>query len=331
MFIALNVRSFELEPDQMQINVSNIPANTKSVYIPLKVSSPHLAFKKIEVKDDLFHNFIVKSEKNDKGLVIGISLAGLKNNNLPENVIIQADIVLNKQDVPLVESEDLKTKKITKTFQATIEWDSPWVFTKPSRKLQDSFTGFNSIAFSPSFDQLEVKKANKKHRIEKENENKDFYIKTLGQTIVRETRRGEGKQQYKFQSPTLQKMDFFVKLPSEGKVTKLYVPVFLRDRDATKIEASGLDPTNNVVVRQISNHMLEISTADGVSTLPEGGLVSGSIKLEEATQGASNSLTLGMPLTEPTEVLSGITVSINPSIVGIKDKTIRPLDIFKLN
>lgn len=354
--------AIEADPKEITITVSNVPVNQPSIFIPLSLSSDDLELYRAELKDIFVRGYIVSIEKNSDGKLLGISFADLRSKTLPESLVavvkVRPKIVKEDKQKKLAaketkvdseeqepqreqekdsEAQEEKASSPQKPIKAksrypknvVVSWDSPWAYTKPTKKLKSAFAGFNMIE-TGILDSNDLEQKNLKKKIEKEkSKNRDFYIKSLGQTLVR-SKRGVQKNinDVEYTKPFLRELRFFTFIPEEVDSEKLYIPLLGDEANSIKIFSGDKGIVGNVLFRALSNNLIEISTIDPETKLPSNSLVSGLFVLEQNPNVLINKVLVGPVLTEPSETISGVSVVISPATVYVGNPFSNPAKAF---
>lgn len=343
--------AIEADPKELMITVSNVPVNQPSIFIPLALSSDDIELYRAELKDIFVKGYIVSIEKDSEGKLLGISFADLRSKTLPESLVAvvkvrpkilkedkqkklaakdeKADSDKDKEEDKTVSSEKPAKTKSRYPRNVIVSWEAPWAYTKPTKKLAASFAGFNMIE-TGILDSNDLEEKHLKKKIEKEkSKNRDFYIKSLGQTLVR-SKRGAQKNinDVEYTKPFLRELRFFTFIPEEVDSEKLYVPLLGDEANSIKIFSGDKGIVGNVLFRALSNNLIEISAIDPETKLPSNSLVSGLFVLEQNPSILINKVLVGPVLTEPSETISGVSVVISPGTIYVGNPSLNPAKIF---
>ena len=311
--------SIKASPNQIIIGVNNVPPNAKSLFIPLKISeSERVDLYKVELKDIISSPYTGLIQRDENQKVLGISFASLRARSLPEK--FEAIVYIR----PLIK----KDEKFTKTA-ITIDWDYPWVFSKPTRIIEKAFIGFNSLSlYSEKLENGNTDNEDRKRKKQrKDNESKDFYIKSLGQTLMRSERNANKSQEKTFNFPELRELGIFAYLPEGSSYERIYIPLALEEAQDLKIESS--DFTNGFVWRVINQNVLELSSLSPSAKLPALVPITGKLIIKQSTEILENRVSTGLVLSEPAEIIQGVSVSITPRSISLENSNFNPLDILK--
>ncbi|MDX1921334.1 MAG: hypothetical protein SFU25_11455 [Candidatus Caenarcaniphilales bacterium] len=336
------VNAIEVEPKEITLTVTNVPVNQPSVFIPLRLSSDEIELYRAELKDIFVKGYIVSIEKDQDGRLLGVSFADLRSKTLPESLVTvikvrqkpksssKAKKEINEEiQENAEEPEKAKPAKSPYPKNITLTWEAPWAYTKPTKKLSNSFAGFNMLE-TGIMDSADLEAKNIKKKAEKEkSKNRDFYIKSLGQTLVRNKRGGEqNSKDIEFAQPLLREIGFFTFIPEDVSSNKLYIPLLTDEVNSIKLASSDKGLNGNILFRVVSNNLLEVSTVNPESKLPSGSLVSGILTLEQNPNVLINKISVGSVLTEPSETIPGIQVQIVPGSIFLGKPSSNPSNAF---
>ncbi|MDJ0625050.1 MAG: hypothetical protein QNJ31_01630 [Candidatus Caenarcaniphilales bacterium] len=342
----------KIEPKEVLITVSNVPVGKPSLFIPIALSSDKLDLYRIVLKDVIFKGYIASIEKDDQDKVIGISFADFNSKSLPETLTAIIKLRLKKNSSNLSnKNKELEPKKAAEEIHSTdksilvkknnatrlpktisIAWESPWAFTKPTKRIPEAYAGFNSLTLaSQDIDDIEALNKEKLLR-KKETKSRDFYVKSFGQTLARSKRSSSNEgNSNSYRQPIVKEVSLFALTPKSTPVEKLYVPLMLENNeDSIKISNIGQNWKKEIITRVLPNNILEISTSDPSSSLPAGSIIQGSVKIEQELDSLVENIKIGPVLSEPSESISGISVNIEPSSISVGSNPLNPLDLFKI-
>lgn len=352
LLLSFNSSAFsavEVEPKVVSVTVSNVPTNVPSIFIPLNVSSQAVDLYKVELNEIFIRNYVASIEKDEKKKVVGISFASLHSKSLPEtlqvNIKVKFDrealkteneekeklqnletsLSQNKEEAP--KTTTVKKKKTEYPINATIMWQQPWAYTRPTKHLKDSFVGFDEMTLSSEDKDNTLREDKKRKRREQEDKDKDFYVKSLGQTIARGQRADRKEKLKDFNLAYLQELNVTVVTPPKEAVDKLYIPILVEEPQSIMIESKDSNWANNAIFRILNNNVLEVSSMSTEAKLPTGTALKGTLVIKQSSKKLTNKITLGSALSEPSESIAGIKVSITPSLIVIDNDS--PLNIFK--
>jgi hypothetical protein len=311
--------SIQASPNQIIISLANIPANAKSLFVPLNISEPEkVDLYKVELKDIIVSSYVGSIQRDENQKILGISFASLRAKSLPEK--LEAIVYIR----PLTK----KDEKFAKT-NITINWDAPWTFSKPTRVIPKAFIGFNSLSlYSEKLENLDAEKEDRKRKSKrKEQESKDFYVKSLGQTLMRSERNINKEKEKVFNFPELKELGIFAYLPEGNIYERVYIPLALEDAQDLQIKSN--DFSNGFVWRVINQNVLELSSSAPNAKLPNQSLITGKLTIKQSTEVLANRISTGLALSEPAEIIHGVSVSIVPNSISLDNSNFNPLNFFK--
>ena len=324
-FIPLSAKSIDVEPKRISMTVSNVPPSTPSLFIPINISSKSVDLYRVELKDVFLNNYAASIERDDEQHVVGISFASLSSRSLPERLEADLKLKFNNKE-KLAENKDKNNKSNHKKnvypLEVSISWDNPWVYTKATKQLKQAFVGFSSLTVSNDDADDVLKEHKKRKRSEEENKDSEFYVRSLGQTLVRSGRTAKKQKQQDFKHPHLQLIRLFVITPLDQPTDRLYIPILIEDAASANLELDSASMLEGAIFRLVGNNLIEVSSASGDKPLPAGKVLSANLSLKQSSSKLSNKITLGSPVSQPAQTISGVHVLIEPKSVVVNNSSI---------
>ncbi|MDX1917776.1 MAG: hypothetical protein SFT81_01350 [Candidatus Caenarcaniphilales bacterium] len=347
-------------PDEISVTISNIPQGTKSLFIPLSRSTKLLDLYSADIKDSFFHGYLTRVEFDDDDNLLGLSIISLNKGDLPYSVEavlkygkgrladpeaekeaekeeeqpreISLSESTNLEDLANVSSDDLRPLinnspvPVKRAGLARLVWDSPWAYSQVTHKIEGGAAGFLELKIDSS------EKAKKvKPKLPSNSQKDKFYISTFGQTIT-QSKTTEATEDYQapFQldRPALKSMRFFVFSPTGKDYQTLYIPLRLDNPEALCLKTGDQIFNPGYTMRLTAENIVEFRGIEQ-KALPAGQVLSADLTLSQNHLIPENGILVGPVLSEPAKVISGINVSISPSIVQL-DKFFNPKDFFLL-
>jgi hypothetical protein len=323
LFCSPAFANIEAQPKEVLISVSNVPVNTPSLFIPLTLSSNDLDLYQIVLKDIFVRGYVASIERDEDKEIVGVSFASLRANTLPEK--LEALIKVR----PVKPIEKINGKAYPKSVQ--ILWNQPWAYTATTKKLQDSYAGFNSLNLASNADEATTKQDLKRKKRQKEDRDQDFYIKSFGQPLVRSQRNNRESKALENYSefPLIKEVEFFAITPSTGNFDKLYIPFLVEEPKLLQIQAQDPTWSQGVTVRVLENNLLEFVSLQNTN-LPNKALISGKLVIKQSEKTLLNNIKVGPVLSEPSRPVAGVLVKITPGKVVIENDSLNPARLFKL-
>ncbi len=328
---ALPVFSLDLDQNEVLVRVTSVPVGVKSLFIPMTVSSNDLDFYQIQLKDIFVKGYLASLEKDENKKLIGISFAALQSKSLPEQ--LEAIIKVRPASLKDLTAEGKEQAEKPKRNQypkvVSFGWNYPWAYTKPTKRFEKALVGFNVIDLASNDSNDVDKKELKRKRNQLESRQKDFYVKSFGQPIVRSQINSKSKgptDEFTFLS-FLRQASIFISLPDSANVEKVYVPLMVDEPDLLKIEVANTNLAQGAVIRVLNNSLLEISSVNNLNLAP-GQFITGDLTFKANSKAILNKVKVGPVLTEPSEPVSGIGVSFLPNSIVIRNDSF-PINLFK--
>jgi|GEM_PF-3959045 len=265
--------------DEVTILINNIPPQTRTIFIPLKISPEHITFERLKLRDSLLHSYLTQIEKNEDGEMLGLSIARANKTDLPQSLEIRTRITNHSK---------------LKTETANLFLSSPFIYTKFGKPIQGAFAGFDKITL------LDYKQ---KDRLE--DSSGAFRVRSMDQTIFKSIRR-------KKTLPTdvqLRSLQLMVSIPKGEKLNRLFIPLKISHIEAIKFRLLDVKWAGKVAMRAHEDYLEIIST--DAAYLPTDTPLRFHLQLASPLMG-SGDIALAEVLREPSRVLPGVQVSITP-------------------
>ena len=314
----------------VSVTINNIPSNFKSLYLPLEISPKDLKITDLKVSNKLLSNIILNLHKNEENIIQGISLSSaISTEYLPEEIHISMDVFSPQAE---------RTNK-----QTDISINQPsdkLVYSKILEPIENLNINIKSLKF--------------KNYSHENSELESFRIKTLGK-ITYESRtsnnlnknnlnnKKQSKKAKKQQEEIEKKEEIEISVienylssftisfefPEKNKenqeISYFYVPIYVDSLNSVRFEPEIIDKNKNLAVHvDNKSHMLRISTINN-SNFISGQKIEFDMKI---LGNNAREIFLGRPLKEPSEIISGIKITVFPSSFT-ENKKFDPKDLFK--
>ncbi len=301
IFVIINflVLSVFADSKDFTVDITNIPKGINSLFIPLKASSNKIQIQKISINDYFANKYITSFTKDSENNITGLSLfTPSKGEYLPTSLILNFKLIKtgNEEEITLIPKNS-------------------YIYQKQASPIANSFVGFKEIKVQTndfsSFKEKEKKKEN------------TAYVKVVGKTITESNRNYKKPLNPQSKIPSrIKELVLTVNLPPDCDLNKIYIPLIIDDSTAIKFENISSLWTANILSKNHSK-LIEIASINNANLCSvEASNMDIRIILEDNNK-KDNSIILGQILKEPAEIVSDVSVTINPSSFNFKPLTIK--------